>query len=53
MIASSLGVTNITFQIPEIAFYSGVRLGSIEWEDLWLMLHRRWLDLNLLVLWCL
>jgi hypothetical protein len=49
MIASSLGVTNITFQIPENAFYSGSRLGSIEWEDLWLKFHWRWLDLNLLV----
>jgi hypothetical protein len=53
MIASSLGVTNITFQIPGNTFYSGARLGSIEWEDLWLMFHRRWLDLNLLVVWCL
>jgi hypothetical protein len=42
-------VTNITFQILENAFYSGARLGSIEWEDLWLMFHRKWLDLNLLV----
>jgi hypothetical protein len=39
MIASSLGVTNITFQILGNAFYSGDRLGSIEWEDLWLMFH--------------
>jgi hypothetical protein len=53
MIASSLGVTNITFQIPRNAFYSGARLGSIEWEDLRLMFHRRWFDLNLLVVWCL
>ncbi len=53
MIASSLGVTNITFQILGNAFYSGARLGSIEWEDLWLMFHRKWLDLNLLVVWCL
>jgi hypothetical protein len=34
MIVSSLGVTNITFQILGNAFYSGARLGSIEWEDL-------------------
>ena len=53
MIASSLGVTNITFQIPENTFYSGARLGSIEWEDLCLMFHQKWLDLNLLVVWCL
>jgi hypothetical protein len=39
MIASSLGVTNITFQIPGNAFYSGARLGSIEKQDLWLMFH--------------
>jgi hypothetical protein len=30
MIVSSLGVTNITFQIPGNTFYSGARLGSIE-----------------------
>jgi hypothetical protein len=30
MIVSSLGVTNITFQIPRNAFYIGARLGSIE-----------------------
>jgi hypothetical protein len=53
MIANSLGVTNITFQMPENAFYSGARLCSIEWEDLWLMFHQRWLDMNLLVVWCL
>jgi hypothetical protein len=53
MIASSLGVTNITFQISGNAFYSGARLGSIEWEDLRLMLHQRWFDLKLLVVWCL
>jgi hypothetical protein len=34
MIASSLGVTNITFQFLKNAFYSGARLGSIEFEDL-------------------
>jgi hypothetical protein len=53
MIASSVGVTNITFQILGNAFYSGARLCSIEWKDLWLMFHRRWLDMNLLVVWCL
>jgi hypothetical protein len=45
----SLGVTNITFQISGKAFYSGARKGSIEFEDLWLMFHRKWLDMNLLV----
>jgi hypothetical protein len=53
MTVSSLGVTNITFQIPGNAFYSGARIGSIEWEDLWLVFHQKWLDLNLLVVWCL
>jgi hypothetical protein len=53
MTASSLGVMNITFQILGNAFYSGAIIGSIEWEDLWLMFHRKWLDLNLLVVWCL
>jgi hypothetical protein len=51
--ASSLGVTNITFQILGNGFYSGARIGSIEFEDLWLMFHRKWLDMNLLVVWCL
>jgi hypothetical protein len=41
MVASSLGVTNITFQIPGNAFYSGARFGSIVWEDLWLMFHQK------------
>jgi hypothetical protein len=50
---SSLGVTNITFQISENAFYSGARIGSIEFEDLWLMFHRKWLNMNVLVVWCL
>jgi hypothetical protein len=53
MVASSLGVTNITFQILGNTFYGGARLDSIEWEDLCLMFHRKWLDLNLLVVWCL
>jgi hypothetical protein len=53
MTVSFLGVTNITFQIPRSTFYSGARIGSIEWEDLWLMFHRKWLDLNILVVWCL
>jgi hypothetical protein len=53
MIASSLGVMNITFQIPGNAFYNGARMGSIECEDLWLMFHWKWLNLNLLVVWWL
>jgi hypothetical protein len=53
MTASSLGVMNITFQILGNTFYSGARICSIEWGDLWLMFHRKWLDLNLLVVWCL
>jgi hypothetical protein len=47
--ASSLGVTNITFQILGKAFYSGARIGSIEFKDLWLMFHWRWFDMNLLI----
>jgi hypothetical protein len=47
--ASSLGVTNLTFQILGNASYSGARIGSIEFEDLWLMFHQKWLDMNLLV----
>jgi hypothetical protein len=53
LIASSLGVTNITFQILGNPFYSGARIGSIEFENLWLMFHWKWLDMNLLVIWCL
>jgi hypothetical protein len=41
MIVSSLGVTNITLQIPGNTFYSGARLGSIGWEYLWLMFHQK------------
>jgi hypothetical protein len=50
--ASSLGMTNITFQIPGNIFYSGARIGSVEFEDLWLIFHHKWLDMNLLVVWC-
>jgi hypothetical protein len=31
---SSLGVTNITFEIPGNAFYSGAKIGSIDFKDL-------------------
>jgi hypothetical protein len=31
---SSLGVTNITFEIPGNTFYSRARIGSINFEDL-------------------
>jgi hypothetical protein len=37
MMASLLGVTNITFEIPGNAFYSGARIGSINFKDLWFM----------------
>jgi hypothetical protein len=53
LIASSLGVTNITFQILRNAFYSGARIGSIKFEELWFMFYQKWLDMNLLVVWCL
>jgi hypothetical protein len=53
MTASSLGVTNITFEIPGNTFYSGSRIGSINFEDLWFMFHQKWLDMNLLVVFCL
>jgi hypothetical protein len=49
IMASSLGVRNITFQIPGNAFYSGARIGSIDFEDFWFMFHQKWLDMNLLV----
>jgi hypothetical protein len=53
IMASSLGVMNITFEISENAFYSGARIGSINFEDLWFMFHQKWLDMNLLVVFCL
>jgi hypothetical protein len=53
MTSSSLGVTNITFEISENAFYSGARIGSIDFEDLWFMFHQKWLGMNLLVIFCL
>jgi hypothetical protein len=39
MMASSLGVTNITLEISGNAFYSGGRIGSIDFKDLWFMFH--------------
>jgi hypothetical protein len=53
MTVSSLGVMNITFEIPGNAFYSGARIESIDFEDLWFMFHQKWLDKNLLVIFCL
>jgi hypothetical protein len=50
MTMSSLGVTNITFEIPGNAFYSRARIGSIDCQDLWFMLHQKWLEMNLLVI---
>jgi hypothetical protein len=49
MTASSLGVMNITFEILGNTFSSGVRIRSIDFEDLWFMFHQKWLDMNLLV----
>jgi hypothetical protein len=53
MTASSLGVTNITFEIPRKAFYSGARIGSIDFKDMWFMFHQKWLDMNLSAIFCL
>jgi hypothetical protein len=49
---SSLGVTNITFEIP-MGFYSGERIKFIDFEDLWVMFHPKWLNMNLSVVFCL
>jgi hypothetical protein len=48
MTTSSLGVMNITFEISGNTFYSGDRIGSINFEDLWFMFHQKWLGMNLL-----
>jgi hypothetical protein len=53
MMASSLGVMNITFEISGNTFYSGGRIGSINFKDLWFMFHQKWLNMNLLVVFCL
>jgi hypothetical protein len=53
MMVSSLGVMNITFEILRNAFYSGARIGSINFEDLWFMFHQKWLDMNLFIVFCL
>jgi hypothetical protein len=50
MTASSLGVMNITFEILKNAFYSGARIGFIDFKNLWFMFHQKWLDMNLLVI---
>jgi hypothetical protein len=39
MTVSSLGVTNITFEIPGNSFYSGARIGSSDFEHLLFMFH--------------
>jgi hypothetical protein len=51
--SSSLEVMNITFEISRNVFYSGGRIGSIDFKDLWFMFHQKWLDMNLLVIFCL
>jgi hypothetical protein len=51
--AISFGVMNITFEIPGNTFYNGATIGSIDFEDLWFMFHQKWLNMNLLVVWCL
>jgi hypothetical protein len=53
MTVSSLGVTDITFEILRTTFYSGARIGSINFEHLWFMFHRKWLNINLLVVFCM
>jgi hypothetical protein len=53
IIVSSLGVTNITFEILGNAFYSGARIGSIDFDGLWFMFHQKWLYMNLLDVFCL
>jgi hypothetical protein len=53
LITSSLCVTNITFEIPGNVFYSGARIGSIDFRDLWFMFHQKWLDMNFFVVFCL
>jgi hypothetical protein len=40
-------------QLHRNIFYSGARIGSIDFEDLWFMFHQKWLDMNLLVVFCL
>jgi hypothetical protein len=44
---------NMTFEIPGNAFYREARIGYIDFEDLWFMFQQKWLDMNLLVVWCL
>jgi hypothetical protein len=39
MTVSSFGVTNITFKILGNIFYSGDRIGSIDFEDFWFLFH--------------
>jgi hypothetical protein len=53
MMSSSLIAMNIIFEILGNTFYSGARIGSIDFKDLWFMFHQKWLDVNLLVVFCL
>jgi hypothetical protein len=53
MTSSSLIAMNIIFEILGNTFYSGARIGSIDFKDLWFMFHQKWLDVNLLVVFCL
>jgi hypothetical protein len=53
MMVSSLSVMNITFEILRNTFYIRARIGSIDFGDLWFMFHQKWLDMNILVVFCL
>jgi hypothetical protein len=39
IMVSSLGVMNFTFEIQGNSFYSGVRIGSIDFDELWFIFH--------------
>jgi hypothetical protein len=44
---------NMTLEILINTFYSGARIGSTDFEDMWFMFHQKWLDMNLVVIFCL
>ena len=53
MVASSLGVMNITFCVSNRAFKSGDKVVSLAFEDLWNVYHQKRLDVNYILLWSL
>ena len=53
MVASSLGLSNFSYIVPENAFWSGETMRTVEFSDLWDMFHKQRLEASLVTIFCL